>query len=285
MKVKIWGCRGSITTPGTETLRYGGYTTCLEIRSATGEVFVVDAGSGIRAFGKALLKDPAVSRIRFFLTHAHWDHLSGFPFFEPAYSERYTITFCSGAHAQDAIQRYLTRQMGAPHFPVAFNHLKAKFDFRCERPGGQENGSCQVGGVEFCAFPLSHPNGGYGFKFVEEGKSFIFLSDNELDIRHEGGWSFRQYRDFCRGADLLFHDAQYTPQEYRQTRGWGHSTYDQAVDLAMEAGVKRLGLFHHDPDRTDDDLDRQAEASRERIGRAGSPVECFVCAEGMVIEV
>jgi phosphoribosyl 1,2-cyclic phosphodiesterase len=284
MKIKVWGCRGSITTPGPATIRYGGNSTCLEIRSADGQVFVVDAGSGVRNLGKALRQEQGVSNVRFFLTHPHWDHLVGFPFFEPAYSDKYNITFCSGPHAQDVIRKYLSRQMESPYFPVDYKCLKANFNYNCHQPKSG-NGNCRIGGMEFRAFPLNHPNGGYGFKFVESGKTFVFLSDNELGFQHAGGLERGQYAEFCRNADLLFHDAQYTDEEYRRTCGWGHSTYQDATGLAIAAGVKRFGLFHHDPDRTDDDLDRQTDYCREQISRAGSSVECFPCAEGMVIEL
>jgi phosphoribosyl 1,2-cyclic phosphodiesterase len=284
MNIKIWGCRGSITTPGPDTLRYGGNSTCLEIRSTEGQVFIVDAGSGLRNLGKALLHEQGVSDVRFFLTHAHWDHLVGFPFFEPAYSKQYTITFCSGQHSQNVIHRYLSRQMESPYFPVDFKYLKANFNYRCDKPKSG-NGNCVIGSIEFVPIPLNHPNGGYGFKFIENGKIFVFLSDNELGHFHAGGLSKEQYTIFCRNADLLFHDAQYTDEEYRHTRGWGHSTYNDATDLAIDADVKRFGLFHHDPDRTDDELDQQVDYCREQISRVGSPVECFPCAEGMVIEL
>jgi phosphoribosyl 1,2-cyclic phosphodiesterase len=284
MKIRIWGCRGSITTPGPTTLRYGGNSTCLEIRAATGQIIIVDAGSGVRNLGKGLTQEKDITQIRFFFTHSHWDHLVGFPFFEPAYSNHSSITFCSGPHTQDSIRRYLTHQMEAPYFPVDFNLLKAKFDFRCERPH-MEPGNCCLDGLEVCPVSLNHPNGGYGYKFIEPGKTLVFLTDNELSFQHEGGLGRSQYVEFCRGADLLLHDAQYTDEEYKSTRGWGHSTFGDATDFAIEAGVKRLGFVHHDPDRTDDDLDRQVKFCQERIHSAGSRVECFAAAEGMVIEL
>jgi phosphoribosyl 1,2-cyclic phosphodiesterase len=284
MKIKIWGSRGSITSPGASTIRYGGNSTCLEIRPRAGQVCIVDAGSGIRNLGKVLLGEPAISHIRFFFTHPHWDHLVGFPFFEPLYSDRYDITFCSGPHAESSIRKYVSRQMKPPYFPVAFSQLKARFNFRCENPD-RDGVNCPHGTIRRQAVPLSHPNGGFGYKFMEDGKTFVFLTDNELDFHHEGGLARREYIDLCRGTDLLLHDAQYTDEEYRRTRGWGHSTYRDAVDLAIEAGVKRLGLFHHDPDRTDDDLDRQLDSCREQISRSGQPIDCFICAEGMVLEV
>ena len=284
MKIRIWGCRGSITTPGLTTLRYGGNTTCVEIRSKRGQVIIIDAGSGARNLGRALSQEKDVSQIRFFFTHSHWDHLVGFPFFRPAYLDYFSITLCSGSHAQDSIKKYLTHQMEAPYFPVDFNLLKAKFDFHCQRPN-MEPGNCHLEGLEVCPVPLNHPNGGYGYKFIEGDKTFVFITDNELDFPHAGGLSRGEYIEFCRGADLLLHDAQYTEEEYKSTRGWGHSTIDQATDLAIEARVKSLGLFHHDPDHTDDLINRELEFSQERIYRKASTVECFATAEGMEIDL
>jgi phosphoribosyl 1,2-cyclic phosphodiesterase len=284
MKIKIWGCRGSITTPGLHTVRYGGNSTCLEVRSGDGKIFIIDAGSGVRNLGKALRREADTSDIRFFFTHPHWDHLSGFPFFEPAYIDRFNITFCSGPHAQDTIHKYLTHQMESPYFPVEFSYLKARFNFRCENHN-REDIDCPLSCMQFRALPLNHPNGGYGCRLIEHGKKFIFLTDNELGFHHKGGLTPAEYVELCRDADLLLHDAQYTDEEYKYTRGWGHSTYKDATDLAIQAGVKRMGLYHHDPDRSDDDLDRQLDLCRKQIKQAGSHVECFACAEGMVLEL
>lgn len=284
MRIRIWGCRGSIPTPGATTLRYGGNTTCIEIRTGKGQIIIVDAGTGVRNLGALLSREADPASVRFFFTHSHWDHQAGFPFFQPAYFPSSTITLCSGPHGQDFIRSCLNHQMEAPFFPVDFGLLKANFIFRCERPH-MEPGFCRLDGLEVSPVPLNHPNGGFGYKFIEEGKVFVFLTDNELGFRHEGGLATEQYAEFCRGADLLFHDAQYTEEEYRHTRGWGHSTFSDATDLAIAAGVKCLGLIHHDPNRTDDDLDRQAESCRERIRQAGSALECLAIAEGMLLEI
>ncbi|MBZ5703381.1 MAG: MBL fold metallo-hydrolase [Acidobacteriia bacterium] len=287
MKIQIWGCRGSLTTPGRETLRYGGESTCIEVQSDSGRRIVVDAGSGIRKLGLSLVKERNVSHITLLLTHSHWDHLSGFPFFMPAYDPDYSITVCGGPRPQQDVWKYLTRQMEAPYFPVDFSALKARFNVGCHCdqtfcdhivPNGDQSIQCH-------SIPLNHPNGGYGFVFVNEGKTFIFLTDNELRYTHEGGLPRKAYVETCRGADILFHDAQYTEEEYSRTQGWGHSTFKDAIGLAMEAGVKRLGLFHHDPERTDDDLDRELDRCRNEIAKSGSSLDCFACAEGMVIDV
>ena len=284
MKIKVWGCRGSIPAPGPSTLRYGGNTACMEVRTSDGAVMIVDAGSGLRNLGKSLCQEKNITSIRFFFTHSHWDHLVGFPFFKPAYSSDYIITFCGGRHAQASIKRYLTRQMEAPYFPVDFSLLKARFNFECDNPHCELR-ACRFDGMQVSSMLLNHPNGGYGYKFTEAGRIFVFIPDNELRFHHEGGPSRAEQVEFCRGADLLFHDAQYTEADYTRTRGWGHSTFADATDLAVEAGVKRLGLFHHDPDRTDDDLDQQVEYCRDRIRKAGGSVECFAAAEGMTIEL
>lgn len=280
MKITVWGCRGSLTIPGPSTVRYGGNTTCVEIRTADNQVIVVDAGSGMRNLGKALLAQNQTTHLFLLLTHSHWDHLVGFPFFGPAYLEKYTLTLCGGPKTQQSLRRYLTHQMEAPYFPVDFEVLKARFDFGCECPQSGNIGTATIHPVA-----LSHPNEGYGYKFVENGKSFVFLTDNELGFHHPGGLQRAQYIDFCRGADLLFHDAQYTDEEYRRRRGWGHSNMADATDLAIAAQVKRFGFFHHDLDRTDDDLDRQVEQYRQRIRQANSAVDCFAVAEGMVLEL
>lgn len=277
MQITIWGARGSIPAPGAHTLRYGGNSTCLEIRPRGGGVIVVDAGSGLRLLGKKLVKEKGLKEMFLLLTHSHWDHLMGFPFFMPAYFSRFKINV-RGGPAQVSVQAYLERQMTAPYFPVDFSVMKAKFGFGSDCPD-----MARLGLVEVHPVPLSHPNGGYGFKFVKEGKTFVFLTDNELDVVHPDGLDRAAYVEVCRGADVLPHDAQYTDEEYKVTRSWGHSTYAQATDLALAAGVKRLGLFHHDPDRSDDDLDRWLGYCRERIKAAGARIDVFAASEGMTI--
>ncbi|MFA4915565.1 MAG: MBL fold metallo-hydrolase [Syntrophales bacterium] len=276
MKIKIWGCRGSICAPGQDTVRYGGNTTCVEIRPREGGIIIVDAGSGIRLLGKQLLKEKELAELCLVLTHTHWDHILGFPFFSPAYSNSYKINVYGGPAVQSVLRSYFETQMTAPFFPVEFKGMKASFVFGCECPS---IGS--IGLVNFIPIALSHPNGGYGFKFVKHGKILVFLTDNELDFAHPGAATHREYTDFCRGADLLIHDAQYTDDEYRSTRGWGHSTYSAVIQLAIESEVKQLCLFHHDPDRTDDDMDRQLDYCRNSLSKAGVATECIAAAEGM----
>jgi len=286
MIIKIWGCRGSLPSPGADTVRYGGESTCLELITDEGEVLVVDAGSGIRKLGNDLIKRK-VKKVTLLLTHAHWDHLAGFPFFRPAYFPDCTITVCGGLVAHDSVINYLKHQMAPPFFPVDFSAMKAEFKTGCHCDSGICSKRLPETGSSFLceSIPLNHPNGGYGFKFTGKIGTFVFLTDNELRFHHEGGLTRKEYIDFCRDADLLFHDAQYLEKEYEKTRSWGHSTFQDAIDVAIEAGVKKLGLLHHDPERSDDEIDRQIEWCTNYIRRKGSSLECFACAEGMTLSL
>ena len=278
MRIKVWGCRGSLTSPGSETVRYGGNTTCFEIRLQDGTLLILDAGSGIHKLGKKLLGEAGITELFLILTHSHWDHVLGFPFFTPAYLDRYSIHVRGGPTGKLSLKKYLEHQMDPPFFPVEFDLLKARFDFDYEDPYEQDIGSAKV-----IPIALSHPNGAYGFKILEGERSFIFMTDNELGADHRGGLARKDYIRFCEGADLLVHDAQYSDDEYRMTRGWGHSTFRDAVNFGMESGVKRLGITHHDPDHTDPELDNYFEFCSGIVREAASKMDCFFVTEGMEI--
>ena len=160
--------------------------------------------------------------------------------------------------------------MVAPNFPVKFDHIRAKISFEEDCYD-----SYRFGSIAITPIALSHPNRGTGYKFIEDGKCFVFLTDNELSFRHDGGLDFQNYLEFSRGADLLFHDAEYKEEEYKKTQGWGHSYYTEALRLALEAGVKRLGLFHHNQERTDSEVDDIVGHCRKIIKKSGRRLECF----------
>jgi phosphoribosyl 1,2-cyclic phosphodiesterase len=269
MIIRCWGARGSIPVSGKNYLRYGGNTTCMEIRNHRDDIVLVDAGSGIREAGNAFL---AANRHDFTLlmTHAHWDHIMGFPFFKPLYRHKTNITVWGCAYAQDSIREMLARVMSAPYFPLNYDEIHAHITYAeiCED-------AHQLGDLTITPIALSHPNQGSGFKFSEGGKNFVFLTDNELGFRHEGGLDYDDYREFCLGADLLIHDAEYRDEEYPKIKGWGHSTIEQAVSLALDAGVKQLGLFHHNQDRSDDEIDDMVGRCREIIRERKSALQCF----------
>jgi len=275
MRIKVWGCRGSIPSPGGDTSKYGGNTTCVEVRLGDGSRIVIDAGSGIRNLGLEMARG-GPRLIHLLLTHAHWDHLQGFPFFLPAYQKGFTLQVWGGPRSAATLRSHLRQQLTPPVFPVKFSELGARFRFPA-RPTGE----IRIGEVLVQAIPLAHPDGGYGFKFSEAGRAFVFLTDNELGFRHPGGLSPAAYAELCRGADLVLHDAQYTPEEYRRTRGWGHSVFPAVVELCRAAAPKRFGLIHHDPQHTDPQLDRHVRDFRRALGRRGA--DCFGAAEGMEI--
>jgi ribonuclease BN (tRNA processing enzyme) len=187
----------------------------------------------------------------------------------------------SWPEARDALRKYLEHQMDPPYFPVEFSVLRAGFDF--DTIQGRE---LRIGNASVVPIPLSHPNGGTGFAILENGRKFVFLTDNELGIAHPGALRREDYLDTARDADLLFHDAQYSEAEYAaRTRGWGHSTYPQAVEFALDAGAKRLGTFHHDPDHADRDIDASIRLCRSIVRRRKSRLAVFGVAEGMTLEV
>lgn len=275
MRIRCWGARSSIPVSGPEYLRYGGDTTCLELWNRSGDVIVVDAGSGIRRLGKQLLTEET-RRVRMLFTHAHWDHLLGFPFFGPLYRDSWRIEVFGCPCAQSSIKEMISQTMSPPNFPVPLEdvHAEVVFHADCEE-------TFSVGGLSITPTHASHPNKALGYRFEEDGRSLVFLTDNELRYRHEDGGTFDDYVRFCRAADLLIHDAEFTPEEYRHTRAWGHSTYADAAELALAAEVRALGLFHHNQDRSDDQVDEIVAACGELLAARDAGTECFAVHQGM----
>ncbi|MFC1857756.1 MBL fold metallo-hydrolase [Thermodesulfobacteriota bacterium] len=269
MIIRCYGARGSIPVSGKEYIKYGGDTTCIEVRSKNDEIIVVDAGSGIRRLGNKLIEEQRFELTHIF-THSHWDHILGFPFFKPIYHEKANINLIGCPLAQGDIKKILAQAMNPPFFPLSFDMLKANIQYTPECML-----SYRVGTIEIFPIKLSHPNLGSGYKFVEDGKTFVFLTDNELGYQHRGARSFEEYAEFSENADLLLHDAEYTPDQYELTRTWGHSTYIEALDLALAANVKRFGLIHHNQDRTDTEQDAIVRKCKDIIRSKGNTMECF----------
>jgi phosphoribosyl 1,2-cyclic phosphodiesterase len=279
MQITCWGARGSIPVSGKEYIRYGGDTTCLEIRARSGDIIIVDAGTGMRRLGNHLLREGQYN-YNFLLTHAHWDHLMGFPFFKPLFLHYPQIHMHRGPFHEKYMESMFSKVMAPPNFPVRYSDLKAKIIYEKGNAGPFSIGSVTVHPVA-----ISHPNTGKGYKFVEDGKSFIFLTDNELGFVHPGGLTFEDYRQFCEGADLLLHDSEYTPEEYNLLLEWGHSSYIDALELALGAGVARFGLFHHNQERTDEQVDELVTKCHRIIADRGSQMECFAVGSDMSFEL
>ena len=279
MYIKCWGSRGSIPVSGSEYTKYGGDTTCLEIRTNSDDVIVVDAGTGIRNLGNQLIEEERFN-YHFVFTHAHWDHLMGFPFFKPLFRKESKIRVyrCpySGAYAEKMITRILT----PPYFPVKYSDLSAEIIYDEGCPEKFEIGSTTVVPIR-----LSHPNGGRGYKFIEDGKTFVFLTDNELGFVHPGGLPAEAYIEFAQDADFLVHDAEYSPEEYKTYIEWGHSSYADAVELAVKSGAKKLGLFHINQERTDKAMDDMVSVCRNLRDENDAAFECVGVGSGMSFEL
>ncbi len=279
MIVRCWGARGSIPVSGEEYLRFGGDTTCIEIRTKDDEIIIIDAGSGIRKLGNKLLEEKQ-QKYSMIFTHAHWDHILGFPFFKLIYSKGTHIDMFGCAFAQESIEKIIFKTMEPPNFPVNFQDIKAEIVYY-----GACKGIFSINSVIITPIPLSHPNQGLGFKFVEDDKSFVFMTDNELSFKHPGGLDYQDYLEFSSNADLLIHDAEFTDEEYKTRKAWGHSCYRDALRLALEAKVKRFGLFHHNQDRTDTTLEEMVKDCQRTIENNKASLECFAVYEGMEIKL
>ncbi len=279
MIIRCWGARGSIPVSGREYLKYGGDTTCIEIETNAGETVIIDAGSGIRRLGNKLIERNC-RNINLLFTHSHWDHLLGFPFFKPIYSKGTKMTIYGCRFAQQSIERILSNTMTPPFFPVKLENIRAELSFRgaCTEP-------FSIHSLSISPIFLSHPNRGIGYKVVEEDKSFVFLTDNELGYQHPGGRLFADYVQFANEADLLIHDAEFTGEEYKKTKTWGHSTYDDALLLAHDANVKQFGLFHHNQERSDQAIDDIVRSCRHTTKNRNSRMVCFAVYTGMEIHL
>jgi phosphoribosyl 1,2-cyclic phosphodiesterase len=279
MIIRCWGARGSIPVSGKQYLNYGGDTTCIEIRTKNDDIIIIDAGSGIRRLGNKLLDEKRFQYTMIF-THAHWDHIMGFPFFKPIYFKKTRITMLGCPFAQSSVQQMISKIMAPPNFPVPFENVRSDITYHilCENP-------FHINSVTVTPIAMSHPNQGMGYKFTEDDKSFIFLTDNELGFKHPGGLDYQDYLEFSKGVDLLIHDAEYKEEEYKKTKAWGHSLYKDALKLAIESGVEKFGLFHHNQERFDQDVDKIVEDCRRTIKDSQVSLECFALYQGMEIKL
>lgn len=302
MIIRFWGTRGSIPSPGPETVRYGGNTTCVELRVG-GRLVILDAGTGIRKLGLRLLQEAAGDSVHgvILFSHAHWDHIQGLPFFTPLFRRGSEFVLC-GHHAGANLEQILHGQMDGPVFPVSFAELPAKITFQ-----ELDQEVFEVHGVFISLIPLNHPGGAFGFRIGWRGKTMVFMTDNDAlsavvaplapvprghgrGSKHKVAYADEglskmdeSFIEFCKNADLLIHDVQFTLGEYVQRRTWGHSSIEAVMELAKRAHVKEVAFFHHDPEHCDDFIDQMVETGREWVKQHGCSVKCFGAAEGMEI--
>ena len=292
MFVKFWGVRGSIPTPGPATRRYGGNTSCVELRTPEAH-FICDAGSGIRELGIRLARaahgTPITSHLM--LSHAHWDHIQGFPFFGPVYNPTTTLRVYGTEPGDERFHQLLSGQMGSDYFPVEFSDLPGQI------VSDHLDGGCRVVcDTEVSVLPVCHPGGSLSYSFRHGGRHVVYSTDNELDLLIENPEDGErpgvlrvlpaELVAFVRGADLLIADGQYTDEEYPKHRHWGHSRASTVVDLAVAAGVKQVAVFHHDPMQSDADVDAKIEACRARAASLGATgLSIFGAREGVELRI
>lgn len=292
MRLRFWGTRGSIATPGPGTNHFGGNTSCIELTTPAGECVVLDCGTGARLLGNQLLANAAASiNATILLTHTHWDHIQGFPFFAPLFmpGNSFAVYGPEGAHL--SLRDVLAGQMEHHYFPVELDQLAARITYR-----DLNEGVHRIAGLQISAQRMNHPSATLGFRIEAGGESICYLSDHEpyfeevwrdlaqpghMDsIRHPGD---RRHAEFMRGAGVVIHEAQYTPEEYPAKRNWGHSTYAYVVQMAAAAEVRRLFLTHHDPSHDDDFLREVERRARELVHELRSPVEVVCAYEGLEV--
>ena len=277
--VRFWGTRGSIATPGRTTLRYGGNTSCVEVRCGE-TVMLLDCGTGAREAGLALAAEfkGKSLHVHLFVSHTHWDHIQGFPFFIPAYVPGNQVTLYSVRGTDKSLSKIFTGQMDSSYFPVDLTDMKAQLNFV------ELEGPVEIGSAKVLHFYLNHPGVAVAFRIESQGKSVVYLSDHEPYCRLSGENDHnlrldRQVDDFVRGADLYIREAQYTEEEYPQKKSWGHSTWKDAANSAHAAEAKRLVLYHHDPMHDDGFLDQVVASCRANMREQGMTFECEAAAD------
>lgn len=280
MKVRVWGCRGSVAVPGPDTMRYGGNTSCVEVRSSDGVTIVLDAGTGMRALGRHLSAQN-LSEIHVLLSHLHLDHLQGLGFFKPLFDPDVHVHIWGPPSPVHNLADRIARYLSPPLFPVRLSEIPARLTFH-----DVPNNPVAFGSLEIVAAAVTHQGPTVGYRLSEHGASFCYLPDHEpalgvrlQDLEPEWISGFA----LAKGVDVLMHDAQYGDGEYPDHIGWGHSSIEHVVEFARKAGVGHLVLFHHDPYHDDDHLDALRITAAALLGRGDRAVS--LAAEGMELLV
>lgn len=275
--IKFWGVRGSIPTPGRGTVRYGGNTTCIEVRIGE-DIIILDAGTGLRLLGQSLLatfRQKALN-LTLLISHTHWDHIQGLPFFAPIYDARCRLRILGGEGARKGLVAALTGQMESTYFPVPFSKLPSNIEIEELREF-----NFAIGNTLVRAHRANHPGFCVGYRLFSPDGLICFFPDTEP----RPGGDDREMIDFIRDADVLILDSQYNRAEYRQHTGWGHGCVEDSVNLAMRAGVKKLILFHHDPGHDDATIDLFVRQARAQVKRQRSQLKVEAAREGLVIQL
>ena len=278
MRLTFYGVRGSIPTPGADFVRYGGNTACVHIELEDGTDIVLDSGTGIRLLSPYLIQK--TTPINILLSHNHWDHIQGFPFFTPIYQKDREINIFPGQTNLDEPDQIL-RQMEGSLFPVPRTALHANITI--QHLDAQQD-VFSIGSATIKRVPMNHPGKGSAYCIEADGYKVAYITDNELYPPYKKETDFQTFATFASNADLLIHDAQYMGSDMPAKNGWGHSVAEEAVKLAMASNVKRLALYSHDPERTDDDIDFVVSHCNDFVLAAESPLHVFASAEGQVLD-
>lgn len=281
--IRFWGTRGSVPSPGRSKTRYGGNTACVEISLPNRRLIILDGGTGIRELGNDLIRRKKHINASILLSHYHWDHIQGLPFFAPAYRRSHALTVCGCRQAQFPLEKIFSSQMESIHFPVKASSLAADISFRELTPSTNS-----LDGADCAVMRANHPGMTFSYALTFDDRKIVYMTDNELlpvvrRARSHIPYDRDDFIRFTRGADALIHDAQYSDREYRSKKGWGHSPWKEAVKLGVESGVRHLILFHHDPDHADSTIDAQVRECRDMIRTMAVNMKCSAAQEGMTL--
>jgi diguanylate cyclase (GGDEF)-like protein len=285
MHVRFWGTRGSIAAPGPKTARYGGNTSCVEVRASDGTVIILDCGTGARELGLHLAQTmPQPMRLHLFIGHTHWDHIQGFPFFVPAFLPGSELNIYAPVGFQRGLEEAMGGQMEYSYFPVKMRDLRSRIHFT-----ELDEGFFRVGDVLVETQFMNHTAPTVAYRMTSDGATIAYATDHEPFWNASGRVSQHpgdeRHIAFLKGANLVIHDAQYTEEEYRDKVGWGHSSLEYAVDVALAAGVERLVLFHHDPAHDDETMERMEVMARAHVAHRGQALEVLAAREGLELQV
>ncbi|MHB1687518.1 MAG: MBL fold metallo-hydrolase [Ignavibacteriaceae bacterium] len=285
MYLKFWGTRGSIPVPGNKTIKFGGNTPCVELRTDANQIFIFDAGSGIRELGKQLVQEDFKKDIKIFLSHYHWDHIQGIPFFLPLYKENNKIIFFGESDNEKSIENLLSDQMNDNYFPVKINQVKSKIRFEKITTDNVFN----YDGLEIKTMRANHSSPTLVYKILCGNTSIVYMPDNELFIENYNPQpSFSEIKKlnenfikFCSGCDYLIHDTFYDESTLKQKKGWGHSSNIYLAYFSILAEVKNLVLFHYNPDYDDRKIEEMLLGTKAAIQKENSKINCIAATEGL----
>jgi len=277
--VDFWGVRGSVPSPGPTTTRYGGNTSCVSI-TVDNKILILDAGTGIRNLGGAIIGQPELE-IFVVVTHSHWDHIQGFPFFTPIYQPDRPVHMFPTLHKKNVVLSSLIDQMDGAHFPITPDQVPSNFNFVTENPLE----FLESNGFHMELVPMNHPGKAFGYKIKIDDKIICYFTDNEIDPPYEKSIELDVLTEHCKNVDILIHDAQYIEADMPLKHGWGHSLISQVTKLGESAEVKNLVYYHHDPERSDDDIDAELEIALKMLKENGSSVRPHFAYEGLKLSI